>query len=66
MTKPKFEEFVTALERLCIDYSVTQLHVMRAITRIFNGSRFKGSMASSHRKGCGDCGVSVYLHEGWL
>jgi hypothetical protein len=43
MTKTKFEEFVAALERLCIDYSVSQLHVTRAMTRIFNGEKGKSN-----------------------
>jgi hypothetical protein len=43
MKAAKFEEFVGALERLCIEYAVTQLHVMRAITRIFNGEKSQDS-----------------------
>ena len=37
MQDKKFEQFVAAFEALCIEYAVTQMHVLRAMTRIFNG-----------------------------
>ena len=42
MQDNEFERFVSEMERLCIDYATTQMDVMRAMTRIFNGRKHAG------------------------
>ena len=37
MQDKDFEQFVAALTALIIDFKATEMHVLRAMTRIFNG-----------------------------
>ena len=41
MNDKDFEQFVAALTALMIDFKATQMHVLRAMTRIFNGKEGK-------------------------
>ena len=37
MNDKEFEQFIAALMALVIDFKATQMHVLRALARIFNG-----------------------------
>ncbi len=37
MHDKEFEQFVAALMALVIDFKATQMHLLRAMSRIFNG-----------------------------
>ena len=39
MQDKEFEQFVAALRVLVIDFKATQMHLLRALSRIFNGEK---------------------------